>query len=89
MDPAVRRRGTTFLLKRPGRADRRELVARWLPGTPRKLLDAAALASRKMTPADLERSLRRACLEAAGSGRALDRRALLRRLWRDERTGKV
>lgn len=89
VDPAVRRRGTTFLFKRPGRASRREIVSRWLPDAPPKVLDAAAMASRRMTPADLERSLRQACLEAAGSGSPLDQRALLRRLWRDERTGRV
>jgi hypothetical protein len=64
-------------------------LERWLPSVPLKTRARAAQAARGMTPADMERALARACLEAMGEEKALTPTRMIQHLRRHERTEEV
>jgi hypothetical protein len=89
IDPAVRRRGTSYQFPRPDRRARRRLVARLVPGMPAPVLTGAALLSRGMTPVDIEGAVGQAALSALRGNRPLTGWIVLRTLRRQARTGRV
>jgi hypothetical protein len=89
VDAAVRRRGTSYHFPRPGLRGRWRLLARLWPEADGKFLAGAAALSRGMTPADIERAIGHACLEAIRRGNAPAGTTVIRHLLRQPRTGRV
>ena len=89
LDAAVLRRATGHEIGRPDGAARRRLLERWLPAVTGKTLTQAVQAANGMTPADMERALTRACLEAVREENALTPERVIGHLRRHERTRSV
>jgi len=89
LDPAVRRRGTSYTFPRPDAEVRRRLLSQWLPALKARQLERAVAASRGMTPADLERALGSAYFTAIRSGSPLTMSLVVERLRQAERTDAV
>ena len=89
VDAAIQRRARLIAFGRPNTPARRALLARWLPHLSASELDAAAVASDAMTPADIERAVAEAWLAAVGADMPLTATGAVSALRQAERTGSV